>query len=241
MERILVMVLKSIFQLPYWLFLLNRYKKYPQKYSEQKRYAFLHHVTVKANKRGRISITCTGTENLPSETGYILYGNHQGLFDALLLLETHDKPFATVSKIEIENIPFLRDVFTILGSKFIVREDVRQSLKILNEVTEEVKQGKNYLIFPEGTRSKNGNQIQEFKGGSFKCAMNAKCPIVPIAILNSYKVFDTHSIKKVSVQIHYLKPLYYEDYKNMKSNDIAALVSQAIEARIKEAETEFNP
>ncbi len=236
MERILLMVLKSIFQLPYWLILLNKYKKHPEKFSDQKKYAFLHHVTVKANKRGRVTLTCTGTENLPKETGYVLYGNHQGLFDALLLLETHDKPFATVSKIEIQNIPFLRDVFTILGSKFIVREDVRQSIKILNEVTEEVKQGKNYLIFPEGTRSKNGNQIQEFKGGSFKCAMNAKCPIVPLAILDSYKVFDTHSTKKVGVQIHYLKPLYYDDYKNMKSNDIAHYVEAAIRQKISESE-----
>ncbi len=238
MERILVMALKSIFQLPYWLFWLNRYKKHPEKYSEQKKYAFLHRVTVMVNKRGKVHLTCTGTENLPKENGYVLYGNHQGLFDALILLETHDKPFATVSKIEIENIPFLRDVFTLLGSKFIVREDVRQSLKVLNEVTEEVKQGKNYLIFPEGTRSKKGNQIQEFKGGSFKCAMNAKCPIVPLAILNSYKVFDTHSIKEVNVQIHYLKPLYYEDYKDMKSNDIARYVEEAIKQKI--AETESN-
>ncbi len=237
MERILVMVLKSIFQLPYWLFLLNKYKKHPEKYSEQKKYAFLHHVTVMANKRGKVHLTCTGTENLPGEAGYVLYGNHQGLFDALILLETHDKPFATVSKIEIENIPFLRDVFTLLGSKFIVREDVRQSLKVLNEVTEEVKQGKNYLIFPEGTRSRKGNQIQEFKGGSFKCAMNAKCPIVPLAILNSYKVFDTHSIKEVNVQIHYLKPLYYEDYKDMKSNDIARYVEEAIRQKIAEVES----
>lgn len=236
MERILVMVLRSIFQLPYWLYQLNKYKKHPDKYSEQTRYAFLHRLTVKANRRGGVHITCTGTENLPKESGYILFGNHQGLFDALLLLETHDKPFATVSKIEIQNIPFLRDVFTLLGSKFIVREDVRQSLKVLNEVTEEVKQGKNYLIFPEGTRSKNGNQIQEFKGGSFKSAMNAKCPIVPIAILDSYKVFDTHSIKKTSVQIHYLKPLYYDDYKGMKSNDIAAYVSETIKNKIAESE-----
>lgn len=236
MKRILLMALKSVFQLPLWLILMNKYKKHPEKYEEETRYSFLSRITRIVNKRGKIRITYTGTENLPKESGYVLYGNHQGLFDALLLLETHEKPFATVSKIEIKNIPFLRDVFTLLGSKFIVREDVRQSLTVLNEVTEEVKQGRNYLIFPEGTRSKNGNQIQEFKGGSFKCAMNAKCPIVPLAILNSYKVFDTHSIKKVDVQIHYLKPLYYEDYKGMKSNEIARSVEEAVRLKIAEAE-----
>ena len=92
------------------------------------------------------------------------------------------------------------------------------------------------MIFPEGTRSRNKNSIGEFKGGSFKCAMNAKCPIVPIAIIDSYKAFDTHSIKKLTVQIYYLKPLYYEDYKDMKSGDIANYVSALIDKTIKEHE-----
>ncbi len=128
-------------------------------------------------------------------------------------------------------------MFTVLQTKFIDRDDVRQSMKIMMEVTEEVKEGRNYLIFPEGTRSKNGNHLGEFKGGSFKSAMNAKCPIVPIAIIDSFKAFDTHSIKKLNVQIHYLKPLYYEDYKDMKSGEIAALVASQIENTIQEYES----
>ena len=55
----------------------------------------------------------------------------------------------------------------------------------------EVKNGRNYLIFAEGTRSKHGNHPQEFKGGSFKAAMKAKCPIVPVALIDTYKAFDT--------------------------------------------------
>jgi len=102
------------------------------------------------------------------------------------------------------------------------------------EVTKEVKEGRNYIIFPEGTRSRDGNNILEFKGGSFKSAMNARCPIVPMAIIDSFKAFDTHSIKKLTVQIHYLKPLYYEDYKDMKSVDIANYVSAQIKNTIKE-------
>ena len=158
------------------------------------------------------------------------------VFDALAILECHDKPFTTVSKKEVKNLFVIKYIFKILQAKFIDRDDVRQSMKIMIEVTNDVKEGRNYLIFPEGTRSKNGNNIGPFKGGSFKSAMNAKCPIVPVAMIDAFKVFDTHSIKKVTVQIHYLKPLYYEDYKDMKSVEIADLVSERIKKTIAENE-----
>ena len=89
------------------------------------------------------------------------------------------------------------------------RDDVRQSLRVIQEVTEEVKSGRNFLIFPEGTRSKERNHPGEFKGGSFKCAIKARCPIVPVAMLDSYKAFDTNSIRPVTVQVHFLKPVSY--------------------------------
>ena len=96
----------------------------------------------------------------------------------------------------------------------IDREDLRQSMQVIINVTKEVKQGRNYLIFAEGTRSKNGNHPQEFKGGSFKAAMKAKCPIVPVALIDSYKSFDTGSAAPITVQVHFLKPMRYEIYRD---------------------------
>ena len=94
-------------------------------------------------------------------------------------------------------------------------------MKVIASVTKEVMNGRNYIIFAEGTRSKDGNNIGEFKGGSFKAAMKAKCPIVPVALVDSFKPFDTNTISQVTVQVHFLKPLYYEEYKEMKSTEIS--------------------
>ena len=105
-------------------------------------------------------------------------------------------------------------------------------MQVILNVANDVKNGKNFLIFPEGTRSKNGNIIGEFKGGSFKAATRAKCPIVPVALIDSFKPFDTNTIRPVTVQVHFLEPLYYEDYKDMKTTDIAELVSTRIQATI---------
>ena len=96
----------------------------------------------------------------------------------------------------------------------------------------DVKAGKNFLIFPEGTRSKKGNQVQEFKGGSFKAATRAKCPIVPVALVNCFVPFDSKTTEQVDVQVHFLKPLLYDEYKDMKTTEIAAIVKERIQCTI---------
>ena len=89
--------------------------------------------------------------------------------------------------------------------------------------------GRSYVIFPEGTRSRNGNQMVEFHGGSFRCAMKAKCPIIPMAFIDSFKVLDQKGSKPVTVQLHYLPPIPYEEYAGMKTVEIAELVKSRIQ------------
>ena len=90
----------------------------------------------------------------------------------------------------------------------------------------------------EGTRNKDKNNPHEFKGGSFKAAMRAKCPIVPVALIDSYKSFDTGSAKPLTVQVHFLEPIPYEEYKDMKSTEIAAEVRSRITDTIKKYEND---
>ena len=80
-----------------------------------------------------------------------------------------------------------------------------------------------------------GNQLLEFHGGSFKCAVKTKCPIIPVAFVNSFKVLDAKGCKPVSVQIHYLEPIYYEEYKDMNTVELAAMVRSRIEETVKKA------
>ena len=164
----------------------------------------------------------------------MFFPNHQGLYDVLAVLEACPVPFSVVAKKEIANIPFLKQVFACMKAYMIDREDVRQAMQVIIDVTNEVKSGRNYLIFAEGTRSKEGNKPGTFKGGSFKSATKAKCPIIPVALIDAFKPFDTNSIKPVTVQVHFLKPMYYEEYKDMKTTEIAAEVKKRIEQTIEE-------
>ena len=64
----------------------------------------------------------------------------------------------------------------------------------------------------------------------FKIAFKSHCPIVPVAMIDCYQVFDNNTIKPVKAQIHYLKPIEYDEYKDLKTPEIAALVQSRIQA-----------
>ena len=73
----------------------------------------------------------------------------------------------------------------------------------------------------------------EFHNGSFKCALNAKCPILPVALIDSYKVLDQKGSKQVAVQLHYLEPVFYEEYKNCNTAELAEMIYARIEKAIR--------
>lgn len=236
MKRILLMVWNNIFKiLPYW-FKLCHYAKHTDKYSYQEKHDFLRDIVFHANKGGRVTIEAHGLENIPKENGFIMYPNHQGFYDVLAIFSVCDRPLSMVFKKEIANIPFLKQVIACVKGFAMDREDIKQSMQVIINVVKEVKQGRNYIIFPEGTRSKNGNNMLEFKAGSFKAATKAKCPIVPVAIIDSYKAFDTGSIEPVTVKIIFLPPIPYDVYKEMKTTEIAQDVKKRIFEAIKKYE-----
>ena len=234
MKRILLMVLRNIVFVPYWWIKLCWYAAHTDDYPEEKKYAFLRLVDEHAIEGGNIHIDVHGAENIPKEKGFMFFPNHQGLFDVLAIIKACPVPFSVVYKKEVSNVILLKQVFRALHAIAIDREDIKQSLQVINQMTEEVKQGRNFLIFPEGTRSRMGNQLLPFKGGTFKSAVRAKCPIVPCALIDSYKPFDEKSIAPVTVKLIYLPPICYEEYKQLKTPEIADIVKTKIEEAIRQ-------
>ena len=232
MKRILLMVFRNIFLVPFMWIKLCYHAHHVDKYEEKEHYKMLQFICHRANKGGNVTIDGHGLENIPKEQGFMFFPNHQGLYDVLAIVDVCPYPFSVVAKKEVSNIQFLKQVFACMQAYMLDREDVRQAMQVIIDVANEVKKGRNYLIFAEGTRSKNGNHPGDFKGGSFKAATKAQCPIIPVALIDSFKPFDTNSISPVTVQVHFLEPLYYEDYKDMKTKEIAALVKQRIEQTI---------
>ena len=229
MNRIARMVLLNIFRVPGLFSRLWHYAKHTDEYPEQEKWDLIHKILGYAVKAGNVDLQVFGKENLPEQDGFVLYANHQGMFDVVALASDWERPLAAVLKKELADVPLLKQIRQCTYSFAMDREDVRQSLTVIKGVTEEVLKGRNYLIFPEGTRSRNGNVMGEFHGGSFRAAMKAQCPIVPLCYIDSFKVLDQKGSKKVSVQMHYLKPIPYEEYKDLKTTELAELVKGRIQ------------
>lgn len=230
MSRLILMILRNLFSIPILFARLCHYAKYTDRYPEQEKWAHIQHILKLAIRSGNLDFVCTGAENLQSmDSGFMMYANHQGLFDIVAIGATCPVPMGAVLKKELSNVFFIKQIIACTKSFAMDREDVRQSLTVIQNVTEEVKNGRNYLIFPEGTRSKNGNTMGEFHGGSFRCALKAKCPIVPVAFIDSFRVLDQKGCRRLTVQIHYLKPIPYEEYAGMKTPELAALVKSRIQ------------
>ena len=233
MNRIVTMVLKNLWRVPGAWFKLCHYAKHTEDYAEVEKWRHIQYILRLAIKGGNIDLQVTGLENIPQEEAFMMYPNHQGMFDVLAIAATVKHPIGAVLKKELFNVPLLHQIAVCTHSFSMDREDVRQSLTVIQGVTEEVKKGRNYLIFPEGTRSKN-NQMLEFHGGSFRCATKSKCPIVPIALIDSYRVLDEKGSHPITMQLHYLKPIYFEEYQGMKPAEVAELVKSRIQEKINE-------
>ena len=230
------MVLRNLWFVPYGWFKLVLYGSPCRKVHRRRKISGIKMIDRRANIGGRITIDAYGVENIPKQDGFMFFPNHQGLYDVLAIIEVCPRPFSVVMKKEVANVPFLKQVFACMKAISLDRNDLRQGLQVIKQVAEEVKKGRNYLIFAEGTRSRKGNQLLDFKGGSFKSAVKAQCPIVPVALIDSYKSFDTNSIKKLTVQVHFLEPIPYEEYQGMKTTEIAAMVKGRIEDTIRQYE-----
>ena len=231
MRRIAFMVVRLLYKAFYYFYHICKCAS-REDISYEEGFRWIKRTTILANRAGRVKIEAHGLENLPEKDGFIMFPNHQGLFDVLVFFESCPRPFAFVIKKEAANIILLKQVREALGSLVMDREDIRQSMKVIQTMAEEVKKGRNFLIFPEGTRSRQGNHTLEFKGGTFKSAVKAKCPIVPCALIDSFIPFDEKSIRPVTVHLYYLKPLYYEEYQNMKTTEIAEEVKRRIDEQI---------
>jgi 1-acyl-sn-glycerol-3-phosphate acyltransferase len=227
----MMMILRLFWMVPFYFIGVCR-RGNRKKASFEEAYAYLHRIIKVINRAGRVTIQVYGIENIPKENGFIFFPNHQGLFDVLVFLDTCPVPFSFVIKKEASNVLLLKQVVKALDAIAIDRKDLRQSMEVINLMSEQVKSGHNFLIFPEGTRSRQGNRLLDFKAGSFKSAVKAKCPIVPCALIDSFRPFDESSTRPVTVKLIYLPPIPYSEYADYKTVQIAAEVQRRIEETI---------
>lgn len=220
-----------LISLPFIFFYLGKafyIERHDDKYTEADRYIVARRAVAILQRNGFIHTNVFGTENLPREGGYVMYANHQGKYDALGIISGHKTPCTVMIDDKRSHKPITTQFITLLKGTRLDKTSMKEQMKTILKVIEEVKHGRRIIIFPEGGYYHNRNQVQDFLPGAFKCAIKAQSPIVPVALIDSYKPFEINSIKPVTTQVYFLPPIHYEDYKELTSKEIAELTKNKI-------------
>ena len=238
MWRYYYTIIRNIFRIPEAIKtmkdMIELSKNRPDEYNEEVKYRYVQYIVDIMQKTGDIKTEVYGQENLPDSGGYMMYPNHQGKYDVYSILSVHKQPCTFVIDIKKSNYIFIKQIVDILDAKRLDKENNRQGMKIINEVAEEIKKGRKYILFPEGIYdNKKKNNLIDFKAGCFKICLKSKVPIIPVALIDSYKPYNTWQTGEIKTQVHYLKPITYEEYKDMNTHQIAKLVKERIENEIR--------
>lgn len=136
-------------------------------------------------KTSFIDFQIEGEENIKPDTHYFFAANHESEFDIPLVFAGIKLQMVAISKIELKNIPFLGWAMQAAGHIFVDRKNHKGALKSMEKAKESMSQNpRSVIIFPEGTRSKDG-QILPFKKGGLILAMNLRMEVVPLGIVGT--------------------------------------------------------
>ncbi|MBN2060313.1 MAG: 1-acyl-sn-glycerol-3-phosphate acyltransferase [Deltaproteobacteria bacterium] len=160
-----------------------------------------------------VKLVVRGLENLKYDSPQIFMSNHQSFFDIFVLLAGLPVDFKFILKKELMKIPLFGTAMRRARYISIDREDPRTAILSMNEAAEIIKTGAYVLIFPEGTRSVDGN-VQDLKKGGFHLAMKSECDIIPLGVVKSRDIAPKGSlrIKKGTVFLNIGKAIRVKEY-----------------------------
>lgn len=234
MIRIGWIVLVSLPFVIYYYIRICYMDRHLDRYTEEYRYRMARKVMCIMKVNGFIHTRFYGLENLPKEGGYIMYPNHQGKYDVPGIMIGHKAPCTFLIDDARADLLFTHEIVQLVGAKRLDKTDRRAQLTTILQMAEEVRAGRRYIIFAEGGYDHNGNELQDFLPGAFKCAIKAKCPIVPVVLIDSYKVFGRNSLRPVHTQVHFCPPIPYAEYQGMNTHELAKMVRGRIEEIMEE-------
>lgn len=148
MLRFIWVIVSCLFLIMYYVPKMSYYARHPEKYGEDICYQMAQVMCNHVRRRAFIKTVATGMENLPKEGGYIMYANHQGKYDVLGVIVSHDKPITYVMDAKRSKL-FIADQLTdLVKAQRLDKEDIKQQVQVINDVSTEIKAGRRYILFP---------------------------------------------------------------------------------------------
>lgn len=181
------------------------------------------------------TLKAEGQENVPKDTPVLYVANHRSYYDIPTCYTLVKNNTGFVSKKEMEKVPCISRWMRHINCQFLDRENVREGLKTILNCIELIKSGTSIFLFPEGTRSLNGEMLP-FKEGGFKIATKTGCPIVPVAIENTENIFETHipKVKRQTVSVRFGTPIFVSELTPAEKKCLGTTVQEQIRTMLNE-------
>jgi len=144
-------------------------------------------------KAAGIKIELEGLDKIDRSKSYVYMQNHQGNFDILASVVAIPGTARFLAKAELFRIPVFAQGMRLVGMLEVDRGNSQQAKKTIIKAIDVVKSGVSVIIYPEGTRSRDGN-IQKFKKGGFILAIDGQIPIMPMVISGSREIMSKKSL-----------------------------------------------
>lgn len=191
------------------------------------------------NMISRVKVTkVVGLENIPKDGKLVIYGNHKSQIDPFIVLEIMSRPLAFTPKKSLYKIPFLKQYMDAVGCFPIDRESDRNTARELVKAIKRTKEGLAIMVFPEGgIKDRDDDTMKEMRAGAYQIALKSEATILPLTIIGNANIHKRAPFRKTKVQLVIHEPIYYEEYKNKTTFQLAEEVLEVINSGF---QTEFN-
>jgi 1-acyl-sn-glycerol-3-phosphate acyltransferase len=179
----------------------------------------------------RIKVTVNGLSNVDPSKSFIYMSNHQSNFDIPVLLAYIPGQFRWLAKAELFKIPIFGHGMRGAGYISIDRFNRDSAFQSIDQAAKKIRDGVSVMIFPEGTRSKDG-RIRPFKKGGFIMALNSGVPIVPVVVRGTWPIMskDSLRINRGNVYLDIKQPIdthgYTRDNKQLLIDRVRAVICE---------------
>ena len=176
-----------------------------------------------------IKVTLKGVEKLKKSQSYIYMANHQSNYDIPVLLGKLPVQFRWLAKAELFKIPLFGRAMRGCGYISIDRSNRKSAFESLTQAAETIREGASVMIFPEGTRTADGN-LKTFKKGGFVLSVDAGVPIVPIIIEGTWAIMPRTRLRIESgpVTIEIQDPIETADFTRKTKDDLIEKVRETM-------------
>ena len=180
-----------------------------------------------------LPVTVEGEEHIKQGQSYVFVSNHQSMFDVWLIYGWLPVIFKWLMKAELRKVPFVGIGCKAAGHIFIDRRNAKAAVESLHEVEKQLVNGVSTVIFPEGTRSLNG-EVGRFKRGAFQIALDLGLPVIPLSLDGCFEALPKGKpfVHRVPTRMYIGEPIDLQQFRdaegNMDSNAAIEAVRNAV-------------